>query len=120
MTFAESVDLKSSLKLIPAEQRQLPDNFNKRTGHMQPLENSLVIKQLKDTESYATNNFMKINYSKTQLMLFNPCWSIDFLPEMSMENHDLEIVSEKKLLELIVRSDLKWTTNTTNFVNRAY
>ena len=88
--------------------------------HMQPLENSLVFKQLKDTESYATNNFMKINYSKTQLMLFNPCWSIDFLPEMSMENHDLEIVSEKKLLELIVRSDLKWTTNTTNFVNRAY
>ena len=53
-------------------------------------------------------------------MLFNPCWSIDFLPEMSMENHDLEVVSEKKLLGLIVRSDLKWTTNTTNLVNRAY
>jgi len=62
---------------------------------------------------------MKINFSKTQLMLFNPCWSLNFTPHMSIANKDLEVVSEKKLLGLTVRSDLKWTSNTENIVKSA-
>ena len=84
-----------------------------------PVENSLVYKQLKETETYAAKNSMKINFSKTQLMLFNPCWSLNFTPHMSIANKDLELVSEKKLLSLTVRSDLKWTSNTDNIVKSA-
>ena len=66
------------------------------------VENSVIYKQLKETEAYAAKNLMKINFSKTQLMLFNPCWSVNFSPHICIADKDLELVSEKKLLGLTV------------------
>ena len=63
---------------------------------------------------------MKINFSKTQLMTFNPCRSMDFHPEVNMEGNELELVSEKMLLGVLIRSDLKWTSNTSLIVRKAY
>ena len=62
---------------------------------------------------------MKINYKKTKVMIFNPCKSIDFMPELSVENNDLEVVDEMRLLGLIIRSDMKWLSNTDNSVMKA-
>ena len=50
----------------------------------------------------------------------NPCTSIDFQPDIQVEGHNLNVVEEKKILGLILRSDLKWTSNTRNMVLRAY
>ena len=44
---------------------------------------------------------------------------IDFMPEISMKNNHLEVVSEIKLRGLTIRSDLKWTTNTDNSIRKA-
>ena len=96
LTIAQAVDLK------------VPD-----------VDNSLLKKQLHDTEVYATDNSMKINFSKTQLMVFNPCWSVDFVPQLSINSQDLSLVTEKRLLGLIVRNDLKWSSNTENIVRNA-
>ena len=63
---------------------------------------------------------MQINNKKTKLMVFNPCLAWDFLPEMSLDGHDLEMVEEFKLLGVVLRRDLKWTSNTENMTERAY
>ena len=62
---------------------------------------------------------MLINFKKTKLIVFNPCTSIDFSPEFSLDGNDLEVVDEVRLLGLILRSDMKWTSNTKNLVSKA-
>ena len=41
---------------------------------------------------------MKLKYKKTKVMLFNPCWSVDFMPQLEVEDHELELVEEMRLL----------------------
>ena len=53
---------------------------------------------------------MRINYKKTKLMLFNPCWSLDFMPQLELGNDQLELVEEMKLLGVIMKSDMKWSS----------
>ena len=93
--------------------------YHARTGHVLPLRNSKVQNQLYKTLEYARRNEMEINYKKTKVMIFNPCTSIDVLPELSLENHELEVVDEIRLLGIIIRSDLKWIANTENMVKKA-
>ena len=59
------------------------------------------------------NKEMKLNYNKTKIIVFNPCRNIDFMPEMTIDDHELEVVDKIRLLGLIIRSDMKWTSNTT-------
>ena len=112
LTLAESINLPSKTVYVPESERPLPDNFHAKTGHTFPVENSRVYQQLVDNKNYAQQNDMKINYKKSKLMLFNPCTAIDFIPDFELEGNQLEIVEEMKLLGIIVRSDLKWGSNT--------
>ena len=75
--------------------------------------------QLLETEKYAKDNHMQINYRKTKLMIFNPCWSIDFMPKIDLGGQQLEVVEQIRLLGVTIRSDLKWTSNTADVVKRA-
>ena len=52
-------------------------------------------------------------------MIFNPCTSVDFMPELCLDDNELEVVDEVRLLGLIIRSDLKWVSNTDNMVTKA-
>ena len=72
MTLAEAVNLPEQLVSVPPGQRPLPDNFHARTGHVLPMQESKVVKQLVKTKEYAQKNNMKINYKKTKVILFNP------------------------------------------------
>ena len=96
-----------------------PDTFHKRTGHQILPEQSRVFNNLKKTEKYASDNLMKINYSKTKLMVFNPGTVRDYLPRFVFNNDDLEVVEETKLLGVVLRSDLSWGANTEYMVKRA-
>ena len=82
-------------------------------------ENSKVYKSLVETQKYANENQMKVNYKKTKLMVFNPGKARDFLPRFSFNSSELEVVEEIKLLGLIIRSDLSWGPNTDYIVQRA-
>ena len=64
-----------------------------------------MYKQLVKTEEYSTAKEMKINYKKTKVIVFNPCTSIDFMPELTLDNNELEVVDEIRLLGLILRSE---------------
>ena len=62
---------------------------------------------------------MKINFKKTKMMLFNPCTSIDYLPQFAFDDQELEVVEEMRVLGITITSDMKWATNTHNMVTRA-
>ena len=118
MSVAESVNLKENLVTDP--DRQQPDNYHARTGHRLPQEKSAVYQQLLDTVDYAENNQMKINVKKTKLMIFNPCTSVDFMPDFKIDGQDIELVEEMRLLGLIITTDMKWKANTEFIVKRGY
>ena len=119
MTLAEPINLTKQLISVPASVRPMPDMYHARTGHVLPLGNSEVYKQLLKTEEYARTNHMKLNFKKTKVMLFNPCWSVDFMPQLEVEDHELELVEEMRLLGVIIQSDMKWSANTDHIVKKA-
>ena len=120
LTLAEAIPMKSQLNFVPVEVRPQPDTFHARTGHEFKPVNSRVFKALKQTEKYAEDNKMRINYKKTKLILFNPGTKRDFMPRFVLDNkEELEVVEETKLLGVVIRSDLSWGANTDYMVKRA-
>ena len=73
---------------------------------------SYLEKQLKEIEEHAATNEMKINQKKSKVMLFNTSTTNDCQPEMDLEGLRLEVVTEMKLLGVIITEDLKWHENT--------
>ena len=118
MLLAEAINLKQTLE--PHLSSALPANFRERTGHTLPQDRSRVYKQLLQTVKYADENDMKINFQKTKLMIFNNSKNFDFMPHLCVEDSEIEVVEESKLLGLIIRSDLKWTSNTDFIVKKAF
>ena len=106
LTLAEAINLPEKLVKVPASDRPQPDNYHARTGHVLPPLNSKIHKQLEKTKIYAKENEMKLNYKKTKLIVFNPCRSHDFMPEICLGNQELEVVEEIQILGLIMRSDM--------------
>ena len=100
----------------------LPLSYHERTGHIvsegvqldAQLEINRVIEDCKMNE-------MVINISKTKVMMFNTSRKRDFLPELSIgTEHVLEVVSDHKLLGIIVQEDLRWAKNTLNLCRRGF
>ena len=118
LSLAESIDMTTQLSPVPLTDRPQPDAYRARTGHSLINEKSKVFKQLHETKLYADQNKMKLNLAKTKLMLFNPCTSKDFMPEMVVENKKIELVEQVKLLGVVLSSNLSWSVNTDYIVER--
>ena len=52
-------------------------------------------------------------------MLFNPCTTKDFMPDLRLDGTELEVVDSIRLLGIIVQSDMKWKSNTENLVTKS-
>ena len=63
---------------------------------------------------------MMINKKKTKLMLFNPCRKWDFMPELILEDQEIDLVEEMKLLGVVIQSDMKWSSNTDSIVKKGF
>ena len=50
--------------------------------------------------------------------MFNPCKSLEFKPKLAADGNTLEAVDETKLLGLIIRSDMRWSSNNNNRVKK--
>ena len=120
LALAESVNMNTQLVEIPQHERTLPDEYRARTGHRLKSESSKISEKLKEIHLYAKQNGMRINLEKTKLMLFNPCYSKDFMPDITVASTRLELVESAKLLGVIITSDLKWEENTQYIVKRCY
>ena len=90
LSIAEAVILKDNVLPAPVD-RQQPDPYRARTGHVLIQENSEVFKQIHEIDKYASTNDMKLNLKKTKLMMFNNCKSIDFLPAFSIDGHEIDL-----------------------------
>ena len=66
---AVRIDLKKSLVPDPLI-RQRPLKYHERTEHVLPLNNNLLQLELEDLKKFTVDNLMKINESKTKIMLF--------------------------------------------------
>ena len=116
---AEAVDLKKQLKVDPV-QMPLPLNFHERTKHIYPTENSILQKQLCNVENFSIQNQMKINESKSKIMIFNKSKKYDFPPEFSFSNgKNLEVLEETRLLGVVLTTDLRWASNTKSIYTKA-
>ena len=119
MTIAEAVNLKDCLIENPSLQHPLP--FHERTGHSLPHERSQVQSLLTEVFEYTKKHEMKINESKTNVILFNRSKKFDFAPNLSIGNSSpLNVVEELKILGITIRSDLSWSTNTRIMCGKAY
>ena len=45
---------------------------------------------------------------------------MDFIPRIELDNTELELVEQMKLLGVIIQSDMKWIVNTEYIVKTAY
>ena len=118
LAIAKSVNMKTKLTSVPVTDRPQPDPYRARTGHKLVIEESQVYDQLKKIKKYAVENKMKLNVAKTKLMLFNPCKSKDFMPELDIDNTRLDLVEKTKLLGVVLTSNLSWAENTRYIVER--
>jgi hypothetical protein len=63
---------------------------------------------------------MVLNQKKTKVMLFNFTEKNKFTTRLQLNNANLEVVEQAKLLGVIITNDLKWDENTAYLVKRAY
>ena len=120
LTIAEAINTKAQIKLSEDQNPTLPTPFRLRTGHVLPPEQSLVHNQVQNLLAYANDHEMQINTRKTKLMLFNPSRSVDIQPQMIIDNEEIEMLEEMKLLGVIITSNLKWRSNTKYITERGY
>ena len=63
---------------------------------------------------------MRLNGKKSNLMIFNFTKNHQFHTRVCMDNVQLDVLQETKLLGCIVTSDLKWRKNTDELVRKGY
>ena len=69
-------------------------------------ESSEVFKQIKKIQEYATDNEMKMNLRKTIFLMFNTGKSIDFMPSLNIEDHNIDLVEDMTILGVIIIPNL--------------
>ena len=63
---------------------------------------------------------MKLNEKKTKNMIFNFTKKFQFTTNLSVNDKEIEVVDETKLLGTYLTSDLKWNKNTSELIKKAY
>jgi hypothetical protein len=75
---------------------------------------------LKLISEWTDNQKMKLNTSKTCVMIFNQTRNYQFSTRLQLNNFILEIVNQTKLLGIIISADLTWHENTKMLVRKGY
>ena len=120
LTLAEAIDLKNTLKDDTENTLEYPLTYHNRTNQILAPEDSDVQKQLNLLDTYCTENEMIINKKKTKVMLFNTSKKRDFTPKLKINNEEIYVVDELKLLGVMITNDLKWNSNTSYITKKGY
>ena len=77
---------------------------------------------LDNLKNFTTNNLMNIKEKKTNVIKFNFTRNYDFPPELFIDGFQdqLKVITETKLLGVILTSDLKWAANSEYICKKAY
>ena len=79
---AEAIELKKQLIEDPLK-RSYPLNYHERTGHVLASGSSVLQTNMRKIENFTKSNMMRINESKSKVMIFNKSKKYDFQPEFS-------------------------------------
>ena len=116
---AEAVELKKQLRKDHVT-RPFPLSYHERTQHVYPAESSILQQRLSIIEKFTNDNQMRINESKSKILIFNKSRNYDFPPEFSFSNGDhLEVLEEVRLLGVVLTTDLRWAANTSSIYSKA-
>ena len=91
----------------------------KNNTHL-PTENLQSQVNLDKIQNWTIENKMKLNNSKTKVIIFNESLNYQFSTRIFIEGTILEIINETKLLGLLLTSDLSWSKNTDMLVKKSY
>ena len=76
-------------------------------------------KYLEKINSWTKKKKMILNLKKTKNMIFNCTKKYPFTTRLQIENTNIEVVKEMKLLGTKITDDLKWNSNTKMLVKKA-
>ena len=120
LSFVNGLDLKHKLKKSTGEILR-PVAYHNRTGHYLPESENIIQDQALKLNQFVINQEMKINQSKSKVILFNTSRKYDFMPQISFDGaNNLEVVEELKLLGIVFQSNMRWHANTANLCKNGY
>ena len=85
-----------------------------------PAEHLKSQEYLRKIKEWTENQKMALNEKKTKVMIFNFTDKYKFTTRLQLNNTNLEVVNQAKLLGVIITDDLKWEKNTEYLVKKAY
>ena len=91
-----------------------------------PVNNGYISKEALKTQDiinkislWTSSKKMRLNYKKSHIMNFNFTTNYQFTTRIQMEGHTLPVLSQTKLLGVVITSDLRWSENTKHLIKRA-
>ena len=92
-----------------------------------PVHNQIIVaenlksqQQLSDINIWTGKMKMQLNEKKTKNIIFNFSRKNQFTTKLSVNQKNIEVVNEVKLLGTKITNDLKWSKNTREIVRKAY
>jgi hypothetical protein len=92
-----------------------------------PVHNQIIVAEnlqsqqhLQDINIWTKKMKMQLNEKKTQNIIFNFSKQKQFVTKLTVNNKNIELVREVKLLGTYITDDLKWNKNTKEIVKKAY
>ena len=95
MTQCVAINLKKAT--VPNQTSPQPWQYHERTGHVLRPEENPIQTEVIALAKYAEDHKMKINKNKTKVMVFNQAKPVDILPEVKLDENELEVVEEEKI-----------------------
>ena len=114
-------NLKTALIDDPVH-RPSPLNCDELTRQILPPENNFLQQENDTLEVFTSGKLLKIKEKKTNIMKFNFSKKKNFPPQLNVKvfNEQLAVISETKLLGIVISNDLKWAENTDYICKKAY
>ena len=118
LTVLEKVNLLiaglSSFNCKPSVPNDIPD-------HNQFINSAQLKSQeyLNNIKEWTDKQRMILNAKKTKVIIFNFTENYKFTTRMILDEKNIEVVNEAKLLGVIITDDLKWDANTESLVKKA-
>ena len=85
-----------------------------------PAEHLKSQEYLEKIKEWTDNQKMVLNQKKNKVMIFNFTDNYKFTARLALNDENLDVVKQAKLLGVIITDDLKWDSNTEYIVKRAY
>ena len=96
----------------------VPSNIPEN-GYVIPNTSMKTQQYMNQLSHWTQENKMQLNQKKCNGMIFNFCKEYQFTSKILIENEEMELISQTKLLGVIVNDSLTWEENTKYLVQRA-